>query len=59
MAKSLNDTIALNEAKRHAVVEKLWLNHYNNTLLEKGLITEDQHHKMKVYITTRKSSLER
>ena len=36
MAKSLNDTITVNEAKRRAVVEKLWLNHYNNTLLEKG-----------------------
>ena len=59
MAKSLNDTIAINEAKRRAVVEKLWLNHYNNTLLEKGLITQEQHHKMRIYIATRKSSLER
>lgn len=59
MAKSLNETIAVNEAKRRAVVEKLWLNHYNNTLLEKGLITQDQHHKMRIYIATRKSSLER
>lgn len=59
MAKSLNETITVNEAKRRAVVEKLWLNHYNNTLLEKGLITQEQHHKMRIYIATRKSSLER
>lgn len=59
MAKSVNTLIAENEAKRRAVVEKLWLNHYNNTLLEKGLITQDQHHKMRIYIATRKSSLER
>ena len=59
MAKSLNETITVNEAKRRAVVEKLWLNHYNNTLLEKGIITQEQHHKMRIYIATRKSSLER
>lgn len=59
MAKSLNDTIAINDAKRRAVVEKLWLNHYNNSLLAKGMITQDQHHKMRIYIATRKSSLER
>ena len=57
MAKPINDTI--NEAKRRAVVERAYLHFYNNTLLEKGIITPDQHRKMKVYIATRKPSMER
>lgn len=49
-----------NELKRKSVVEKMWLNYYNNSLLEKGLITETQHRKMKVKINSRKpSALER
>lgn len=52
MPKAVNDVI--NEAKRRAVVERMWLSHYNNILLEKGLITPAQHHKMKIYISTRK-----
>lgn len=45
-----------NEAARRAVVEKMWLNHFNNILLEKGLITEVQHRKMKIQISSRKAS---
>ena len=52
MSKAVNDGI--NEAKRRAVVERTWLSYYNNVLLEKGLITPAQHHKMKIYINTRK-----
>ena len=49
-----------NEAKRRSVVEKMWLNYFNNSLLEKGLITETQHRKMKTQISSRKlSALER
>jgi len=49
-----------NEAAKRNVVEKMWLNYYNNVLFEKGLITETQHRKMKVSISSRKpSALER
>jgi len=49
-----------NETKRRSVVEKMWLNYFNNSLLEKGLITETQHRKMKTKISSRKmSALER
>ena len=48
-----------NEQKRQSVVEKMWLNYFNNQLLEKGLITETQHRKMKVSINSRKPSIER
>lgn len=48
------------EAEKRNVIEKMWLNYYNTTLLEKGLITETQHRKMKVSINSRKpSALER
>ena len=49
-----------NEAAKRNVVEKMWLNYYNNVLFEKGLITETQHRKMKLSISSRKpSALER
>lgn len=44
-----------NEALRRNVVEKMWLNYFNNTLLEQGLISESMHRKMKVEISTRRS----
>ena len=48
-----------NEQKHKSVVEKMWLNYFNNQLLEKGMITETQHRKMKVSINSRKPSAER
>lgn len=47
---------SLNEQMRRAIVEKMYLNYFNNSLLEQGIITPEQHRKMKVYISTRKSS---
>ena len=58
MAKSLDETIAANEAKRREIVEKMILSYYNNTLLEKGLISPDNHHIMRTYIATRKSAVQ-
>lgn len=52
----MENKLSLNDQLRHAAVEKMWLNHFNNGLLEQGLITPDQHRKMKVYINTRKTS---
>lgn len=43
-----------NEARRRNVVEKMWLNYYNNELLAQGLITEPMYRKMKVEISMRK-----
>lgn len=54
MAKSVNQIIEINEAKRRAAVEKMWLNYFNNGLLEQKLITPEQHRKMKLQIATRK-----
>ena len=44
---------SLNEQLRRAAVEKMWLNYFNNGLLEQGIITPEQHRKMKVQIATR------
>lgn len=54
MHKSAHEIIESSETKRRAVVERMWLNFFNNGLLEQGLITPEQHHKMKVQIATRK-----
>ena len=43
-----------NEQRRKSVVEKMWLNYYNNSLLEKGMITQDQHRRMQVQINSSK-----
>ena len=45
-----------NEAndKNTAQYEKLWLRYFNDTLLEKGIITEDEHYKMNTRIVNRK-----
>ena len=40
-----------NEEMRSNVVEKMWLNYFNNELLAQGLITESMHRKMKVQIS--------
>ena len=45
-----------NEVNRRCVVEKMWLNYFNNSLLEKGLITESQYRKMKIQINRRNAS---
>lgn len=56
MAENHSEMNEPKEAAKRNVVEKMWLNYYNNTLLEKGLITESQHRKMRVSINSRKSS---
>lgn len=43
-----------NEQKRLAMAEKLWLNYFNQTLYEKGCITEAQRNRMKNMIDSRK-----
>ena len=45
-----------NEAneKNKATYEQLWLRYFNDTLLEKGIITKDEHYKMNTRILNRK-----
>lgn len=49
----------MTEQKKQSVLEKLWLTYYNDTLYEKGLITEEERNKMRIRIKNRASSMER
>lgn len=43
----------MNDQKKKAIIEHLWLTYYNDTLLAKGVITEAQHNKMRVMVNRR------
>lgn len=43
----------MNEQKKQAVIEQLWLTYYNDTLFAKGMITEDQRNRMRLMIKSR------
>ena len=43
----------ITEQKKQAVIERLWLTYYNDTLFAKGLITEEQRNKMRLMIKSR------
>ena len=49
----------MSERKKQSILEKLWLTYYNDTLLEKGVISQEEHDKMRVKIKTRAGSMER
>ena len=46
------------QQQKQLVIEKAWLHYYNDTLLQKGLITGVQHRKMKTKINCRRTTLE-
>ncbi|MDO4730992.1 MAG: hypothetical protein Q4B14_02550 [Clostridia bacterium] len=50
---------SMTEQKKESILQKLWLTYYNDTLYDKGLITETQRNKMRVMIKNRESSAER
>ena len=49
-----NSTAGIEQQKK-SMAEQMWLYYYNQTLYEKGLITEQERNKMKVRIANRKS----
>ena len=53
MAETKEMTAGVNEQKKQAVIEQLWLTYYNDTLFAKGVITEDQRNKLRVMIKSR------
>lgn len=53
MAENKETKQGMNEQKKQAVIEQLWLTYYNDTLFAKGLITEEQRNKMRVMIKSR------
>ena len=53
MAETREMKQCMNEQKKQAVMEQLWLTYYNDTLFAKGMITEEQRNKMRVMIKSR------
>ena len=53
MAETEDRKQFMNEKKKQAVIEQLWLTYYNDTLFAKGVITEDQRNKLRVMIKSR------
>ena len=53
MAETREMKRGMNEQKKQAVMEQLWLTYYNDTLFAKGLITEEQRNKMRLMIKSR------
>ena len=53
MAENKEMRQSMNEQKKQAVMEQLWLTYYNDTLFAKGMITEEQRNKMRVMIKSR------
>ena len=53
MAETREMKQGMNEQKKQAVMEQLWLTYYNVTLFAKGMITEEQRNKMRVMIKSR------
>ena len=53
MAETEDSKQFMNEQKKQAVIEQLWLTYYNDTLFAKGVITEDQRNKLRVMIKSR------
>ena len=53
MAETREMKQGMNEQKKQAVMEQLWLTYFNDTLFAKGMITEDQRNKMRLMIKSR------
>lgn len=49
----------MSKTKNELVVEELWLRYFNDSLLEKGLITKEQWLKMNTKIIGRTSKLQK
>ena len=47
------------EAEKQNVIDKLWLNYFNDTLFDKGLISEDDRNRMRIRINQRKPQAKR
>ncbi len=48
----------ISQQRRRSMMEQLWLTYYNDTLYEKGIITEDERNKMRIKIKSRTRQLE-
>lgn len=47
------------EVEKQNVIDKLWLNYFNDTLFDKDLISEDDRNRMRIRINQRKPQAKR
>lgn len=52
--QELNEKKCMTKAEKQNVIEKLWLNHYYDTLFAKGLISESDRNRMRNRINQRR-----
>ena len=43
----------ISEKKKNLVMEQLWLTYFNDSLLKNGVITKEEHERMRVMIKNR------
>ena len=53
MDNKKNQSEKMTEQEKQIIIERLWLIYYNNTLFDKGLITENQRNRMYLLIHSR------
>jgi len=53
MTENKEMKLGMTEQTKQSVIEKLWLTYYNDTLFEKGVITEEERNRMRIRINNR------
>lgn len=53
----MSEKIIFSSQKKKMIVEQMWLHYYNNTLFQKGVITETERNRMKNLINSRKDTM--
>ena len=51
-----DNTRKMSESEKRNIMEKLWLIYFNDTAYAKGVITESERNRMRLYIENRKPS---
>ena len=52
----MTENVRTKQEQKKLMAEKLWLNYFNQTLYEKGFLTEGQRNRLKLIIDSRKPS---
>lgn len=53
------DGYNMNEKKKNLIMEQLWLTYFNDSLYKNGVITENEHNRMRVLIKNRSHCMEK
>ena len=53
-----SNAINISKKKKNLVMEQLWLTYFNDSLLKNGVITQEDHERMRVSIKNRSFRIE-